>query len=213
MGSAAFYGALAVTMEWSTRLRRYLLAGSVIAIVAFSRIVMGVHYLGDVVVGVALGLGLVAIGVWTRDEGLFEPGSMFALAIVIAGVAALLGSSVFLTLTLGASIGGLVGWHYIDGRPTTRSGAAVFVLGSITLVGIAALRLVSLLFGVTASGGAFTPVVFFGEIVGYAVLTAAVLLLPWVAITIEDRPLVRRLQSQLPFSNRTIDVETSQRGD
>ncbi|MCW8172083.1 phosphatase PAP2 family protein [Natrialba swarupiae] len=49
-----FTGA-AVTVEWSTRLRRYLLAGSVIVIVAFSRVVMGVHYLGDVVVGVALG--------------------------------------------------------------------------------------------------------------------------------------------------------------
>ncbi|WP_343161422.1 phosphatase PAP2 family protein [Natrialba sp. INN-245] len=213
MGSAAFYGALAVTVEWSTRLRRYLLAGSVIVIVAFSRVVMGVHYLGDVVVGVALGLALVAIGLWTRDEGLFEPGPMFALAVVIAVVAALLGSRVFLTLTLGASIGGLVGWHYIEDRPTTQSGAAVLVLGSVTLVGIAVLRLVSILVGVAATGGAFTPVAFFGEIVGYTVLTAAVLLLPWVAMTIEDRPLVRRLQSQLPFSNRTVNVETTKRGD
>ncbi|MCW8172082.1 hypothetical protein D8S78_03200 [Natrialba swarupiae] len=107
----------------------------------------------------------------------------------------------------------MVGWHYIEDRSTTQSGAAVLVLGSVTLVGIAVLRLVSILVGVAATDGAFTPVAFFGEIVGYTVLTAAVLLLPWVAITIEDRPLVRRLQSQLPFSKRTVNVETTQRSD
>ncbi|AXR76497.1 phosphatase PAP2 family protein [Natrarchaeobaculum sulfurireducens] len=205
MGSAAFYGALAVTMEWGTRRRRYLLAGSVITIVALSRVVIGVHYPGDVVVGVLFGLGLVWIGVWTRKEGLFEPGPMFALAVVIAGLAVVLGSRVFVSLTLGASIGGLIGWHYVKDRPATQSGAAVLVLGVVAVVGIASLRVVSFQLGLTAPGGTISPVVFLAEVVGYAVLTVAVLVLPWLAIAVEDSPVVRQLQSRLPFANRTID--------
>lgn len=213
MGSAAFYGALAVTMEWGTRRRRYLLAGSVIAIVAVSRVVIGVHYLGDVVVGTLLGLALVGIGVWSRDEGLFEPKPLFALAVVMAGVAALLGSSVFLTLTLGASIGGLIGWHYVERRPTTRSGAAVLALGFLALVGLGILRFISMRLGVPVPDGTLSPVVLFAEVVGYASLTVAVLILPSVAIAVEDWPVIRQLQSRLPFSGRTIDLGTMRNDD
>ncbi len=213
MGSAAFYGALAVTMEWGTRLRRYLLAGSVIVVVAISRVVMGVHYLGDVMVGVLLGLALVAIGVRTRKQGVFDPGPLFAIAVLIAAGAALLGSQVFLTLTLGASVGGWIGWRYIEGRPTTRSGAAVLVLGLGAIAVLGLLRLGSAWVGITRPGGslgALFPVV---EVLGYATLTALVLLLPWVAIRIEDHPIVRRLQFRLPFRDRTLDSESVQSED
>ena len=213
MGAAAFYGALAVSMEWGTRWRRYLLAGAVIAIVAISRVVMGLHFAGDVLVGVVLGLGLVGVGVWTRNEGLFRPGPMFLLAIAITALAAVLGSSVFLSLTLGASIGGFVGWHYIEGRPTTRSGAAVLVLGVVGVAGIVVLRLVSIWLGLGAPAGSPRPLVFTFEVAGYATLTALVLLLPWIAIRVEDRPIVRRLQSALPFRNRTIDVDRAYSDD
>ncbi|RQH01490.1 phosphatase PAP2 family protein [Natrarchaeobius oligotrophus] len=213
MGSAAFYGALAVTMEWGTRRRRYLLAGSVIAIVALSRVVMGVHYLGDVLVGIVLGLALVGIGVWTREEGLFEPGPMFALAAAAALLAALLGSRVFLALTIGASIGGLIGWYYVDGRSVTQSGAAVLVLGAIAVTGIAVLRYATIWLGLERPDGTSSLVVPLVEVVGYAVLTATVLALPRLALAVEDRPIVRRLQSRLPFSDRTIDVDGVSRSD
>lgn len=209
MGSAAFYGALAVTMEWGTRRRRYLLAGSVIAVVAFSRVVMGVHYLGDVLFGVFLGLGLVGLGFWTREEGLFDPGPLFALAVVIAGGAALLGSRVFLTLTLGASVGGLLGWYYVRERPTTESEAAVLVSGIAALAGIGLLRVLPLLFGIAPPDGPLGSVRFVGEVLGYAALTALVLLLPWLAIRIEDHPVVRRVQSRLPLRSGTLDAENS----
>lgn len=206
MGSAAFYGALAVSMTRGTRRLRYIFAGTVITVVALSRVVMGVHYVGDVLVGVLLGLGLVAVGLWTREEGLFEPGSMFALAFVIAGGAALLGSRVFLTLTIGASFGGLLGWYVVKDRPATESGAAVMVLGLLALLGLATIRLASLWIGLTLPDGP-TPVLFFGEVVVYALLTAAMILLPWLAIRVESQPLVVRMQSHLPFRDRIIDID------
>ena len=201
MGSAAFYGALAVTMEWGTRRRRYLLAGSVITVVAFSRVVMGLHYLGDVVVGVFLGLLIVAIGVWTQNEGLFEPGSMFLLATGIACVAVLLGSRVFVTLTIGASIGGVIGWHYMKDRPTTDSDVAVLFLGGVSLLALGLLRVLSLWIELSAPDGLY-PAIFLGEVIGYAALTTVVLLLPWTAIRIEDHPIVGRLESWIPSLGR-----------
>lgn len=201
MGSAAFYGALAVTMEWGTRRRRYLLAGSVITIVAFSRVVMGLHYLGDVVVGVFLGLLIVTVGVWSRNEGLFDPGPMFLLATGIACVAALLGSRVFVTLTVGASIGGLFGWRYMEGRPTAESDVAVLLLGSVSLASLGILRALSIWVGLSAPDG-FYPVIFLGEVIGYAALTIVVLLLPWIALRIEDHPIVGHLESRIPFLGR-----------
>lgn len=213
MGSAAFYGALAVTMEWGTRRSRYLLAGGVISTVAISRVIIGVHYLGDVVVGVLLGLALVAIGVRTRDRGIFDPGPLFALAVIIAGGAAVLGSQVFVTLTLGASIGGLVGWYYVEGRPTTGSGAAVLVAGIGVLAVLGLLRLGSAWVGLAQPEGSLFVLFLVVEVVGYAVLTALVLLLPTLAIRIEDRPTVRWLQSHLPFRYRTLDIESGQAED
>lgn len=207
MGSAAFYGALAVTMEWSRRRWRYLLAGTIIAVVALSRVVMGVHYVGDVLVGAGLGLALVWIGLRIRDEGLFDPGPMFVLATAIAVVAALLGSRQFLTLTIGASIGGTIGWYYVRDRPTTDVGAAVLVLGVLAIAGIAAVRVTSVLLGIGIPGLQFDTVQFLAEVVAYGVLTTAVLALPHLAIRIEDRPIVWKLQSTLPFRGRTVDGE------
>lgn len=205
MGSAAFYGALSVTM---TRLRpiwRYCAAALLVGLISLSRVVIGLHYVGDVVVGAVLGGLLVWIGVQFRDEGTFEPGVMFILATLIAGIAALLGSQVFLTLTIGASLGGVLGWYYVRDRPTTSLGAAVLVLGSGALVGIAGLRIVSAWVGVTALLNTYSPVIFLVEVIGYAALTAFVLLVPWLAIRIEDRPVVQYLQTTLPFRGTVIE--------
>ncbi len=209
MGSAAFYGALAVTMTRGRPVWRYAAAGLLVLVISLSRIVMGVHYLGDVIVGSLLGFALVGIGVWFREEGTFDPGPMFVLATLIAGLAAMLGSRVFLTLTIGASLGGIVGWYYVRDRSTTSSGAAVLVLGSGAIVGIGGLRLVSAWIGFTALADANSTAVFLAETVGYAALTAFVLVVPWLAIRIEHHPVVRSLQTTLPFRGTVVDPQST----
>lgn len=205
LGGAAIYSALAVTMSWGHRYVRYLLAGAVITTVMLSRVVMGVHYLGDVLVGATLGVALVALGTFLRREGALRPGSMFAIATVIALVATGLGSRVFLTMTLGASFGGLVGWQYVKDRPTTDVGAALLVAGVIALAGLAGLRLLSLAVGVPVAGP--DVLLLLGEAIGYGVLTALVLALPALATRIEDEPTITRLQSMLPFRDRQFDPD------
>lgn len=213
MGAAAFYGALAVTMEWGRRRVRYVLAGTLIALIALSRVVMGVHYIGDVLVGVALGLALVAVGIWLAREGVFDPGPTFVLAAGIAVGALLLGSRQFVSLTLGASLGGTIGWYYVRDRSTTDTGAAVLTAGVLALIGILFLRLLPELLGLSAPNVAFNPLVVGLEIVGYSLLTAMTIALPAFAIRIEDRPTVQRLQRALPFRGRRFEAEDTPLGD
>ena len=57
--ATAVYGGAAVLLRAGTRRLRYAAAGAVVALVALSRIVIGVHYLVDVAAGVLLGLAVL----------------------------------------------------------------------------------------------------------------------------------------------------------
>jgi undecaprenyl-diphosphatase len=69
VAAAAAYGALVVVVAWHTR-RWWLRAGSalvvavVVAIVAWSRVYRGMHYLSDVTAGAALGIASIAAVWW-----------------------------------------------------------------------------------------------------------------------------------------------------
>ncbi len=209
MGAAAFYGALAVSMKLGSTRQRYAIAGLIIVSVAISRVVIGVHFLGDVVIGILLGLLIVFGG--RRYRG-YDPGPLFALAFIIALAAYVAGSREFTTLTIGASLGGIIGWYFVWHRRTTDQGAAVLVLGTFTLAALAIVYWVlpSVLsyptfevLGVTIIG----RTVF--EIAAYAILTLVMLGLPVAAIYIEDSWLVQRLQATLPFHGRRIEPPAS----
>ncbi len=68
VAAAAAYGALVVVVAWHTR-RWWLRAGTalvvamIVAIVAWSRVYRGMHYLSDVTAGVALGVASI-VAVW-----------------------------------------------------------------------------------------------------------------------------------------------------
>lgn len=134
-GAAAAYLALALVYDraW-TPWRRYLAAGSVAVAVAASRVVIEVHYLVDVVAGVALGVVALAGGLWlagdprlrrgmdgNRTEPL-HPIPVFALAagvsVVAAGVAVAGGHTdevVEAGIGVGTGVGGAVGWRLVEG--------------------------------------------------------------------------------------------------
>lgn len=196
LGSAAFYGAMAAVSESGRRWQRYAIAGTIVVLVALSRVIIGVHYLGDVLAGVVIGL----LFVWAvvRSERA-EPGFVFALSGVIAITAYTLGSREFTTMTIGAALGATVAWHVVKDRPWDPYGASILVLAYLLLPVILGLRAVSSLWG----WGSYWPL----EIVGYAVVTGAVLVVPAVAEQLDDWPPVVWLQSRLPFSGRTIDPD------
>ncbi|WP_254863979.1 phosphatase PAP2 family protein [Halovivax gelatinilyticus] len=207
LGTAVVYTALAAVATIGTARQRYAVAAVIIVLVAYSRVVMGVHYLGDVIVGVGLGLAFIALVIRDPDP---EISVLFSLAGATAILAYLLGSTQFVTLTVGASIGGLAGWAYVKPRRPDPYGASILVLGVLVLGLFLALRWLQVLgaleWTVDALGSTLgvAPAI---EVVGYALATAAAVAVPNAAERLDDWPAVQRLQAVLPFSGRTVDPE------
>jgi hypothetical protein len=132
LGTTVAYGGAAVLLDVWDRRRRTVAAGVVVVLVALSRLVLGVHYLVDVVVGVAVGLVLL----WVALEIVEAPDRLFALAVVlaVAGTAFAVGPGDALepVSVLGGALGGLLGWRYA-GR-TTGAGRPTVPVASVGLV-------------------------------------------------------------------------------
>jgi len=107
------WGALAIALERvSTRRRRAWVAGAVVAVVAFSRVALGVHYLVDVVAGIAIGLVVLAVASrWGRRDPLVLFGLATPIALAAVGVT---GASVDAVALLGAAVGGVAAWPAVD---------------------------------------------------------------------------------------------------
>ncbi len=123
-GTTVVYGAAAVVLDVWDRRRRMLAAAVIVATVSLSRVVIGVHYGVDVVVGVLLGLVFlkVVFEVAASDDapGHLDPTRLFGVAAIVAALALVV---VFVTgaphhaenaaAALGGSLGGYLGWARI----------------------------------------------------------------------------------------------------
>lgn len=138
LGSTAFWGGVALLAERGRWRRRVAAAGAVIVVVAASRVLIGVHYLADVVAGVGIGVALLAVTVGLGPG--FDPeavtGSLarpahrhvtalfaLALALGLAGLAVAPGEPELL-LGVGTAGGALAGWWRF-GRRAAEAAAAV----------------------------------------------------------------------------------------
>ena len=158
LGSTAFGGGVAVLADrWRWR-RRLAAAGVVIAIVSVSRVLIGVHYLVDVVAGVGIGIALLSaafgLGPGVAPDGetgaLARPtyrhvAALFAAALVLglAGLTVAPGESELL-LGVGTAAGALAGWWRFGRRAVSArvpvsmralgvgGGGVVVVLGGMS---------------------------------------------------------------------------------
>jgi hypothetical protein len=210
MGSAAVYGALAVVLDVGRRWQRYAVAGFLIVGISFSRVVLGLHYVGDVVLGVLLGLLLVYVALRITVRSVTP---MFALSLSIALVAPLLGSEEFTEMAIGASLGGLVVWHSLQGRESHPTGASMLLLALLVLPALALVRLLDALIAVdgavTIAGVASVGFVAIAQTIGYAVAFGAGIAIPFAATALDDTAAVRRLRTVLPFEGRTVDPDAA----
>lgn len=111
--AAATYTALAWTLNRWTRAKRYGTAGVLVVIVALSRVVLGVHYAIDVVVGVGVGLMALTIVRWLAREGMSKA---FAVSVPIALGGALLAGTAEGALQFGFVAGAALGWWFVRKR-------------------------------------------------------------------------------------------------
>ncbi|MFB6085097.1 MAG: phosphatase PAP2 family protein [Halorientalis sp.] len=140
LGSTVVYGGLG----WLTATRddrRPLYVGATLAaLISLSRVVVGVHYLGDVLAGIALGVAWLAVAV----RYLPTPRRSFPAAGACAAVGlAVVGPTEYLLFGLGASLGGSVAWWTLAERiPATatsgREALATAALGVVIVGGLLA---------------------------------------------------------------------------
>ena len=133
--TATVYGGLALLLDRGSRRERALVAGTLIAVVSLTRVVLGLHYAVDVVAGAALGLGLVAGGLWlparirssTATGGELADGlrgvptALFAasavagvVGVVVAGGRGYPGEVHDAVVGVGSGLGGAVGWLAVE---------------------------------------------------------------------------------------------------
>jgi membrane-associated phospholipid phosphatase len=168
--ATVLYGGLAALADVGRRAVRYACAAVLISVVALSRVVIGVHYLGDVLVGVALAAAFLWLALRLVGR---NPQRAFLLAAGLGAVGyAAAGPTVNTVTVFGAAVGGALAWYVLEPapRPVSRMEG-----GMLALVGLPAV--VGLYLGSEALGTLF-PLVFalnvflVGFVIGLPVLVA-----------------------------------------
>ncbi|WP_436346546.1 phosphatase PAP2 family protein [Natronorubrum sp. FCH18a] len=109
------YFSLAKRLSISTVNRRALAAAALVGIVCFSRVTLGLHYLVDVVAGVAVGLTFLFVAERLLARYSTEQGTVALSLAVVVSMINLVASDMDpdAVLTLGASLGVFGGWQLI----------------------------------------------------------------------------------------------------
>lgn len=109
--ATAVFGGAALVFEVGERRRRLAVAAVSIALVALSRVVLGVHYVVDIVAGVAVGLVFLAAMVRFASH---RPERALGCAGVLGVVAAATSVTVNAGLTVVAALAGIAIWRIFD---------------------------------------------------------------------------------------------------
>lgn len=106
IASTVGWGSLAALLDRRHLRRRLAIAGVIVALVALSRVALGVHYVVDVLAGIAVGTAYLSLLLW-----LGSPSRAFATGTVVATLAVLTtGGGGDALLLFGATAGGWLAW-------------------------------------------------------------------------------------------------------
>ncbi|SEH17135.1 PAP2 superfamily protein [Natronorubrum sediminis] len=116
-GATVAYGALAMAIPWGARRTRFAVASVVIVAISLSRVVLVVHYPGDIVAGMVIGASYLAAVWWLLERSPVDrQTTAFAVALGLALVAVAVSGGAGRSVTYAALAGGaLAGWSI--GRP------------------------------------------------------------------------------------------------
>jgi membrane-associated phospholipid phosphatase len=174
VASVVVYGGLVLATERFRSWRGVAAATGIALLIGLSRVVIGVHYLGDVLVGFGVGLALLLV-MWRVTRA--DPRRGFAIAAV-ASLPALVvvGVGAETLVALGGSLGGVLGSFKLDDLPSPDSWLERGVLAVVGVGFVVMLQTVQelLLDGLVTGFVATTAV----HVLANLVLVAGILLLP-----------------------------------
>ena len=138
-GAVAIYGSLAALYDAGPRWARYGVAAVLAGLIAFSRLVLGVHYVADFVAGIALGLFVVVLVVFFRARE-SSPLPFFVVGAVAALVGAVLSDFTYgsALLLFGGALAASALWLLITPLPdpSRRTMALCSVFALPIVVGV-----------------------------------------------------------------------------
>ena len=178
-GAAVVWVGTATVLEVGSRRARYAVAGTVTGLIALSRVVIGVHFTTDVVVGLAVGLLYLAVANRLSEHGA-RPGRGFSLALAVAVAGVLLaGFESEPVALLGATFGARLAWGALGtsvlAAPASRREGAVNLAVGLPVFGG--------LFGLVYALEPAPPLAF----VGGALVLGGILGTPLVGEYVDDR--------------------------
>lgn len=143
------YVGLAAMVTVGTRRLRYAIAGGAVTLVGFTRVALGVHYLVDIVAGVALG-GVLLGAVWGLRRVSRDPQSLvLGLGVLTTGLYAVESGLAFeAVVSVGLAVGLFGGWQVVvlaralvgesrrSGTVSVRAGLAAASLAVLCVAGV-----------------------------------------------------------------------------
>lgn len=140
LGSTLVYGGFAWAIRVGSRRQRVAFVAGMVGLLSLSRLVLGLHFLVDVLVGAALGIFVLAVAL-----RLASPRAVcgFAALVGIVGLP-VVGATPTVVAATGAAVGATLAWHAvgesIPSAPTAAGARATIGLGLLTVVvlGVAA---------------------------------------------------------------------------
>lgn len=136
LGSTMVWGGLALVLDWGSVRTRFALTGVLVTLISFSRLVLGVHYAIDVVVGVGIGVIVLGSLYWLTEAGT-DPGRVLLVAVVAGLLGLLVGVTFESVAASGGAVGGWLVWRGVadttPAHPTNRREvlAGFLVLGAM----------------------------------------------------------------------------------
>lgn len=148
-GATVLYGGLAALLKWRRRRDRIVIGGVLVVAVMASRLVLGVHFLVDVIAGGVLGGIILWIGL--RRSGPKGWFGVAAVAALLGGVIATLHGHVAevhdAAMSVGSAIGGAAGWSLMERTPRSEGTAVRPLTGTLAVIGGAGAWTAAYVFG------------------------------------------------------------------
>lgn len=115
MGSTIVYALIARTLDVGPKRVRYALGAVLVVIISLTRVVLGVHYLVDVLAGIVLGVLFVIAAQWVLGRAQTDrETTALVLGVTIGGCALVISpESPDTSLHLGLAIGAFTGWQVV----------------------------------------------------------------------------------------------------
>lgn len=108
---------------------------ALIGAIAVSRVILGFHYVGDIIAGAIVGLAFILLLDLITDR---DPFRCFAVGLLFAVLAVLISDDVIGLIALGACLGGLIGTYRLDAIPDvdsqSRVEAALLTVGGLVFL-------------------------------------------------------------------------------